>query len=140
MSVSAGEWVSCADGDIVSSSSPIGSVPLEIIAHIFAHLPPASLGTCQLVCKAWHDVVVDEGSWRVRTRVARVFSLAASWKVLTTALDTARMSTDCIRDILRRDARDSRKEDRDDIVAVRIHCSRFPASVRSHSSRSSSLC
>ncbi|GAA5866086.1 hypothetical protein JCM3774_000020 [Rhodotorula dairenensis] len=45
-------------------SSPIGSVPLEIIAHIFAHLPPASLGTCQLVCKAWHDVVVDEGSWR----------------------------------------------------------------------------
>lgn len=65
--------MSCADDEIVSSSSPIGSVPLEIIAHIFANLPPASLGTCQLVCKAWHDVVVDEGSWRVRTRVASVF-------------------------------------------------------------------
>lgn len=49
-----------------NSSSPIASVPLEILAHIFAHLPPSSLGTCQLVCKGWHDVVVDEGSWRVR--------------------------------------------------------------------------
>ncbi|GAA5992954.1 hypothetical protein JCM10908_000768 [Rhodotorula pacifica] len=54
----------CKLTEEVCRSSPIGSVPLEIIAHIFAQLPPASLGTCQLVCKPWHDVVVDEGSWR----------------------------------------------------------------------------
>ncbi|TAM65330.1 MAG: F-box protein [Microbacteriaceae bacterium] len=47
-------------------SSPIASLPLELLAHVFAHLPPYALGTCQLVCRAWHDVVVDEASWRVR--------------------------------------------------------------------------
>ncbi|BGP35038.1 hypothetical protein JCM10296v2_006868 [Rhodotorula toruloides] len=45
-------------------SSPIASLPLELLAHVFAHLPPYSLGTCQLVCRAWQDVVVDEASWR----------------------------------------------------------------------------
>ncbi|GJN93719.1 hypothetical protein Rhopal_006776-T1 [Rhodotorula paludigena] len=45
-------------------ASFISLLPLEILAHVFAHLPPHALGTCQLVCRAWHDVVVDEGSWR----------------------------------------------------------------------------
>ncbi|GAA5948702.1 hypothetical protein JCM10213_004389 [Rhodosporidiobolus nylandii] len=44
--------------------SPIASLPLELLAHIFAHLPPRALGDCQLVCREWHDVVGDEGSWR----------------------------------------------------------------------------
>ncbi|GAA5915239.1 hypothetical protein JCM6882_003379 [Rhodosporidiobolus microsporus] len=45
-------------------SSPIALLPLELLAHIFAHLPPHALGTCQLVCKGWNEVVGDEGSWR----------------------------------------------------------------------------
>uniref|UniRef100_A0A0K3CT00 BY PROTMAP: gi/472582866/gb/EMS20537.1/ F-box and WD repeat domain containing protein [Rhodosporidium toruloides NP11] gi/647402127/emb/CDR48435.1/ RHTO0S17e03532g1_1 [Rhodosporidium toruloides] n=1 Tax=Rhodotorula toruloides TaxID=5286 RepID=A0A0K3CT00_RHOTO len=48
----------------VRVSSPIASLPLELLAHVFAHLLPYALGTCQLVCRAWHDVVVDEASWR----------------------------------------------------------------------------
>ncbi|GAA6024035.1 hypothetical protein JCM10207_004496 [Rhodosporidiobolus poonsookiae] len=44
--------------------SPISLLPLELLAHVFAHLPPHALGTCQLVCKGWHDVVGDEASWR----------------------------------------------------------------------------
>ncbi|GAA5978568.1 hypothetical protein JCM11641_002773 [Rhodosporidiobolus odoratus] len=45
-------------------ASPIALLPLELLAHIFAHLPPRELGTCQLVCKIWNGVVGDEGSWR----------------------------------------------------------------------------
>ncbi|GAA5840495.1 hypothetical protein JCM11251_007602 [Rhodosporidiobolus azoricus] len=45
-------------------SSPISLLPLELLAHIFAHLPPHALGTCQLVCRGWNEVVGDEGSWR----------------------------------------------------------------------------
>ncbi|GAA6040453.1 hypothetical protein JCM8097_004557 [Rhodosporidiobolus ruineniae] len=45
-------------------SSPIALLPLELLAHVFAHLPPPALGTCQLVCKVWNEVVGDEGSWR----------------------------------------------------------------------------
>ncbi|GAA5907456.1 hypothetical protein JCM5296_006913 [Sporobolomyces johnsonii] len=45
-------------------SSPISQVPLEVLTHIFAHLPPQALGVCQLVCKVWNEVVGDEGSWR----------------------------------------------------------------------------
>ena len=86
---------------MVPSSSPIGSVPLEIIAHIFAHLPPASLGTCQLVCKAWHDVVVDEGSWRVRhLRLDSGFPFRALTEGRSCAGTWADDATDCIRDIL----------------------------------------
>ncbi|GAA5930988.1 uncharacterized protein JCM15063_002514 [Sporobolomyces koalae] len=44
--------------------SPIQELPFECLAHIFAHLPPRELGTCQLVCKVWNDVVGDETSWR----------------------------------------------------------------------------
>ncbi|GAA5855447.1 hypothetical protein JCM9279_005480 [Rhodotorula babjevae] len=45
-------------------SSPISFLPLEVLAHVFAQLPPHALGTCQLVCRLWNDVVGDEGSWR----------------------------------------------------------------------------
>ncbi|GAA5900755.1 hypothetical protein JCM8208_004603 [Rhodotorula glutinis] len=45
-------------------SSPISYLPLEVLAHVFAQLPPHALGTCQLVCRLWNDVVGDEGSWR----------------------------------------------------------------------------
>ncbi|GAA5926228.1 hypothetical protein JCM1841_001162 [Sporobolomyces salmonicolor] len=45
-------------------SSPISRVPLEVLTHIFAQLPPQALGVCQLVCKVWNEVVSDEGSWR----------------------------------------------------------------------------
>ncbi|KPV72094.1 uncharacterized protein RHOBADRAFT_56218, partial [Rhodotorula graminis WP1] len=45
-------------------SSPISYLPLEVLAHVFAQLPPHALGTCQLVCRLWNDVVADEGSWR----------------------------------------------------------------------------
>ncbi|GAA5955692.1 hypothetical protein JCM3765_001822 [Sporobolomyces pararoseus] len=45
-------------------SSPIQNLPFECLTHIFAHLPPRELGTCQLVCKIWNEVVGDETSWR----------------------------------------------------------------------------
>ncbi|GAA6055815.1 hypothetical protein JCM3770_004773 [Rhodotorula araucariae] len=45
-------------------ASPIAYLPLEVLAHVFAQLPPHALGACQLVCRLWHDVVGDEGSWR----------------------------------------------------------------------------
>ncbi|BGP51368.1 hypothetical protein JCM10450v2_007306 [Rhodotorula kratochvilovae] len=45
-------------------ASPISYLPLEVLAHVFAQLPPHALGACQLVCRLWHDVVGDEGSWR----------------------------------------------------------------------------
>ncbi|GAA5881620.1 hypothetical protein JCM16303_005512 [Sporobolomyces ruberrimus] len=45
-------------------SSPIQNLPLECLTHIFAHLAPRELGTCQLVCRVWNEVVGDETSWR----------------------------------------------------------------------------
>ncbi|GAA5987520.1 hypothetical protein JCM5350_003113 [Sporobolomyces pararoseus] len=45
-------------------SSPIQNLPFECLTHIFAHLPPRELGTCQLVCRIWNEVVGDETSWR----------------------------------------------------------------------------
>ncbi|GAA5959311.1 hypothetical protein JCM3765_006556 [Sporobolomyces pararoseus] len=46
------------------SSSAIQNLPFECLTHTFAHLPPRELGTCQLVCKIWNEVVGDETSWR----------------------------------------------------------------------------
>ncbi|GAA5903061.1 uncharacterized protein JCM6883_002679 [Sporobolomyces salmoneus] len=45
-------------------SSPIQNLPFECLTHVFAHLPPRELGTCQLVCRLWNEVVGDETSWR----------------------------------------------------------------------------
>ncbi|GAA6008501.1 hypothetical protein JCM11491_004500 [Sporobolomyces phaffii] len=44
--------------------SPIQSLPVECLLHVFAHLAPADLGTSQLVCREWNAVVSDETSWR----------------------------------------------------------------------------
>lgn len=46
-------------------STPIHSLPTEILAHIFALLSPHDLGLTQLVSRAWRDVISDEASWRV---------------------------------------------------------------------------
>ncbi|KAM0786263.1 hypothetical protein ACM66B_007062 [Microbotryomycetes sp. NB124-2] len=42
----------------------IHQLPTEILAHVFAHLPPSSLATAQRVCRDWHQVIADEASWR----------------------------------------------------------------------------
>jgi hypothetical protein len=52
--------------------TPIHSLPTELLTHIFAQLPPASLGLASLVCKEWYAVVGDEASWRVSVSVAGV--------------------------------------------------------------------
>ncbi|KAK4704476.1 hypothetical protein P7C70_g1732, partial [Phenoliferia sp. Uapishka_3] len=45
-------------------SSAIHQLPTETLSHIFAHLPPVALGTAQLVCKYWREVVADDSSWK----------------------------------------------------------------------------
>ncbi|KAK4049923.1 hypothetical protein OIV83_003747 [Microbotryomycetes sp. JL201] len=42
----------------------IHKLPTEVLAHVFAHLPPSSLSTAQRVCRNWHHVIADEASWR----------------------------------------------------------------------------
>ncbi|KAK4046844.1 hypothetical protein OIO90_006420 [Microbotryomycetes sp. JL221] len=42
----------------------IHQLPTEVLAHVFAQLPPSSLSTAQRVCRDWNNVIADEASWR----------------------------------------------------------------------------
>lgn len=39
--------------------SPAASLPVEVLVHVLGHLPPSSLPTCMLVCRAWHAIMIQ---------------------------------------------------------------------------------
>ena len=120
---------------VARSSSPISYLPLEVLAHVFAQLPPHALGTCQLVCRMWNDVVGDEGSWRVRLFVLLLFLRLAR---LARHADSryALSRTDSVRDLLRRRGDLARAQARADLVAVRVHLEGLAPEVRAFPSPS----
>uniref|UniRef100_A0A060TCK2 ARAD1B17050p n=1 Tax=Blastobotrys adeninivorans TaxID=409370 RepID=A0A060TCK2_BLAAD len=51
--------------DVGQSHHPlVGTLLPEVLIEIFSQLPPGELDACSLVCRHWHDVLVDDASWR----------------------------------------------------------------------------